>query len=79
MSEPLFSLKLEAIPGSEINDTFSEASSIARNVGLAWVVFDFNGQQCTAYPNKRGMVMRGAGSGKKIVGEWTEARGIQWR
>lgn len=75
MSEPLFSLKLEAIPGSEINGAFSEASRIARAVGLAWVQFDFNGNSCTAYENDRGLVMRGG----RPVGSWTKAKGIQWR
>lgn len=73
MSKKL-SLHVEPVLGADINDVFADASSLANKLGLAWVSFDFNDGECTAYPDYRGHVYRGG----KIAGQWTADRGIQW-
>ena len=73
MSKQL-SLRVEPIPGADINNVFADAASLANKLGLAWVSFNFNGDECTAYPDYRGHVYRGCNT----VGKWTDANGIQW-
>jgi sugar/nucleoside kinase (ribokinase family) len=53
----MLTIKVEASPGSEIEETFEEAIGIAKKLNCR-VKFDFNGVKCIASP--KGNAQRGA-------------------
>lgn len=75
MSEPALSMIVCPVPGADINDCFEQAARTAKTLELAWASFDFNDDDCAAYPDGRGLVIRGS----REIGTWTREKGIQWR
>ena len=50
MKHTRFSMKLEPMVGSNVEDVFSEAITLSRRFGVM-IVFDFNDTHCYVYEN----------------------------
>jgi sugar/nucleoside kinase (ribokinase family) len=46
----MLTLKVKAIPGSDIKDTFEKAITLAKKLDC-YIEFDFNGVDCIAHPH----------------------------
>jgi len=60
----MLTIKAEAAPGAEIQQTFKEAIIIAKKLNC-WVDFNFNGVQCMASPE--GSDEKGAAAYHKAI------------